>query len=145
MGIDCDHIICDNICSTMWLSIKVSLNKPRGSNMMKRVFTFLLVIAVGFLVAGCASPAKRVKLLKLGMSPDEVREQMGDPYTVRAAKIYENGEWTQIWEYQAPPFSVNPKNFWMYFENGKLVQWGEPGDFTGSAEQVQEYSEQKQF
>lgn len=113
--------------------------------MMKKISAVLIVFVIGILVAGCAAPAKRVKLLKLGMSPDEVREQMGDPYTVRAAKIYENGEWTQIWEYQAPPFAVNPKDFWMYFENGKLVQWGEPGDFTGDSEVVQEYSEQKQF
>ncbi len=80
------------------------------------------------------------------MTPDEVRDAMGDPYTVRAAKIYENGEWTQIWEYQPPPLTFNPKTFWIYFENGKLVQWGEPGDFSGRSGinvPVSEYSEQK--
>jgi outer membrane protein assembly factor BamE (lipoprotein component of BamABCDE complex) len=95
---------------------------------------------------GCASPAKRIRRVKLGMSPDEVRDQMGDPYTIRAAKIYENGNWTQIWEYQAAPFELNPKNFWIYFENGKVVQWGEPGDFAGKSGDVvpvSEYSEQK--
>jgi len=106
----------------------------------------LLVVSFSLLQIGCTSPAKRIRRIKLGMSPDEVREQMGDPYTIRAAKIYEDGNWTQIWEYQAAPFELNPKTFWIYFENGKCVQWGEPGDFAGKSGQavpVSEYSEQK--
>ncbi len=107
----------------------------------------LLVVVLGMVfLAGCASPARNVKAVRLGMSPDEVEDVMGEPYTVRASKMYENGEWTQIWEYMPPLFTLNPKTFWIYFENGKLVQWGEPGDFagrSGTAVPVSEYSEQK--
>lgn len=113
--------------------------------MVKKYVIGLLLLGVVF-VAGCATPASTIKDIRLGMSPDEVRDAMGEPYTARAAKMYENGEWTQIWEYPAPLFQINPKTFWVYFENGKVVQWGEPGDFAGKSGinvPVSEYSEQK--
>jgi len=107
----------------------------------------LLAVMLGGLgLMGCSTPAKNIKRVRLGMTPDEVRDEMGEPYTVRAAKIYENGEWMQTWEYLPPPFTWEPKTFWVYFENGKVVQWGEPGDFAGKAGgmvPVSEYSEQK--
>jgi len=81
---------------------------------------------------GCSSPAKKVKNLSLGMTPDEVRNEMGEPYTIRAAKVFENGQSTEIWEY-TPSFAVNPKTVWIYFENKKVVQWGQPGDFAGKS------------
>ena len=63
---------------------------------------------------------------------------MGPPYTIRASKKYENGETSAVWEYIAPVFSAAAfsdkydKTYWVIFENGKVVQWGEPGDFSGS-------------
>jgi hypothetical protein len=41
-----------------------------------------------------------------------------------------------------------PKTYWVFFENGKVVQWGEPGDFSGqqisgTAVPVGDYSKQK--
>ena len=87
-----------------------------------------------------------VSKLKLGMTPDEVLKQIGKPYTIRAAKVYEDNEWTEVWEYLAPALTWNPKNYWVFFENGKVVQWGEPGDFSGqsgASVPVGEYSNQK--
>ena len=107
----------------------------------------LLFAALGVaLLSSCATPARKIKNVKLGMTPEEVRKVMGDPYTIRAAKIYEDGEWAEVWEYLPPPLTLNPKTFWIYFENGKVVQWGEPGDFAGKSGPnvpVTEYSEQK--
>lgn len=88
-------------------------------------------------MSACAIPAKHVKNLRLGMLPEEVLEVMGEPFTVRAAKVYEEEQWQECWEYIPPVFSVAgiaeryDKMFWLSFENGKLVQWGEPGDFSG--------------
>lgn len=114
---------------------------------MKRGIIYLLVCSVvAASTVGCATPAKKIKKVKLGMTPDDVRKVMGDPYTIRAAKIYEDGEWAEVWEYLPPPLTLNPKTFWIYFENGKVVQWGEPGDFAGKSGPnvpVTEYSEQK--
>lgn len=104
------------------------------------------VVLCALVVVGCNTPARRIKNIELGMSPDEVRDVMGSAYVARASKVYENGEWTAIWEYLPPALTFNPKTFWIYFENGKVVQWGEPGDFagkSGTAVPVTEYSEQK--
>lgn len=122
---------------------------------MKRVIVAIGVICVGLAaMVGCKTPADHIKNIRLGMTSDEVRDEMGDPYTIRACKVYENGETAEVWEYVAPVFSVAAftdkydKNYWVFFENGKVVQWGEPGDFSGSSEgkdtqAVQDYYSKK--
>jgi hypothetical protein len=99
------------------------------------------------LMAGCATHSDRVKHLRLGMTPEEAREAMNrEPTTIRAAKVFEDGQTTEVWEYLAK-FSFYPKNYWLFFENGKLVQWGEPGDFAGKSGMnvpVEEYKAFKQ-
>lgn len=77
---------------------------------------------------GCSTPAARMKKVQLGMTPDQVRKEVGSPYTVRAAKVYDDGRTMEVWEYIAH-LAVYPKDYWVMFENGKVVQWGEPGDF----------------
>ena len=49
------------------------------------------------LLAGCTTPAKKIKNIELGMAPGEVLERMGEPYTIRAAHVYEDGKVTEIW------------------------------------------------
>lgn len=98
---------------------------------MKRLACWMLVgLVLGAI--GCSSPSKKVKELRLGMTPEEVRERIGDPYTIRAAKVFDDGRSTEIWEY-TPSFAINPKTYWVYFEDQKVVQWGQPGDFAGKA------------
>jgi len=98
----------------------------------------LLVISGLVLIAGCTSPSQRVGELRLGDTPDDVLRKLGRPFTVRAAKLYENDETTEVWEYVAPVFSFAffadqyDKDYWVIFENGKVVQWGQPGDFSGT-------------
>ncbi|MFH0953353.1 MAG: hypothetical protein V1873_03385 [Verrucomicrobiota bacterium] len=97
----------------------------------------LLVLVSG--LAGCATPAERVGELRLGDTPDDVLHKMGSPFTIRAAKIYENSETAEVWEYMPPILSWAilldryDKDYWVIFENGKVVQWGEPGDFSGQS------------
>lgn len=114
---------------------------------MKKLAALLAVIVAGGLLAGCATnPSKTINGIELGMNPKKVLEKMGEPTVKRAGKVYENGQWTQVWEYSSPLLSMNPKTFWLYFENDKLVQWGQPGDFSGKSGSnvpVTEYSDQK--
>jgi outer membrane protein assembly factor BamE (lipoprotein component of BamABCDE complex) len=108
---------------------------------MRRLIPCLSVIAV--LLSGCYTPSKDLKMLSLGMSPEQVREIMGEPYTIRAAKIYDSGKTTEVWEYISK-FTFNPSDYWVFFENGKVVQWGEPGDFTGTQKTaVPEYTPER--
>ena len=112
-------------------------------SMKSRWIFHVCLIALMLIGIGCASPAKKVKNLRLGMTPDEVRDELGKPYTVRAAKVYSDEQWTEVWEYLPPLIAVNPKSFWVVFENDRLVQWSEPGDFNTQRTSVKEYSEQK--
>ena len=104
---------------------------------LKVSFAALVVASM----VGCATPAEKIKNVHLGMTPDEVLDAMDEPTTIRAAKVYEDGQTQQIWEYKHS-FAIEPKDFWIFFENDKVVQWGQPGDFAGKTGQqvpVDEY------
>lgn len=97
-----------------------------------KIISLLLAVLCVVYVAGCAHPAQKVKGIELGMTPGEVLERMGEPYTIRAAQISEGGKVTEIWEYISPTFSFNPRTFLIFFQDGKLVQWGLEDDITGT-------------
>lgn len=108
---------------------------------MKFCFHVLVAGLLAVTLIGCASPAKKIKDVRLGMTPEEVLDVMGKPSTIRAAKVYEDGQTQQIWEY-VQRFALEPKDFWIFLENDKVVQWGYPGDFAGKSGQkvpVEEY------
>jgi outer membrane protein assembly factor BamE (lipoprotein component of BamABCDE complex) len=90
-------------------------------------------------ITGCSTPSQRVAGLRLGMTPDEVMDTMGRPYAIRAAKLFDEGNFQEVWEYIPSVFSVAlfadryDKDYWIYFNDGRLVQWGEPADFTGTS------------
>jgi hypothetical protein len=71
-------------------------------------------------------------------------EEMGRPYAVRASKMYRDGNFMEVWEYIPSVFSVAlfadryDKVYWIIFDGGKVVQWGEPGDLTGTPTVVAE-------
>lgn len=92
----------------------------------------LLMLGLIVLFAGCSVPARHMKQLQLGMTPDQVRKAAGNPYTIRGAKVYEDGRSLEVWEYISW-LAIFPKDYWVMFQNGKVVQWGEPGDFGSQA------------
>ncbi|HMO51074.1 MAG TPA: hypothetical protein PKE26_07545 [Kiritimatiellia bacterium] len=104
-----------------------------------------MVALVMVLAVGCTTPAKKIKEIRLGMTPEEVLDVMDKPFTIRAAKVFQDGYTTEVWEYQPRFFEVNPKVFWIYFENAKVVQWGEPGDFAGKSGRAVPVDEYKPF
>lgn len=102
-------------------------------------FCYLVLFLVVMASLGCSSLPGKIKKLELGMTPEQVKDTAGEPYAIRAAKVYDDGHTEEVWEYLAN-FSLYPKDYWIFFENAKLVQWGEPGDFAGSRLQaVKEY------
>jgi hypothetical protein len=89
------------------------------------------VLALG--LSACASWNVDVSRLQLGMEPEAVREAIGKPFSpsarprcTRAKSFPKSGNICRR------PSRGRPKTYWVYFENGKVVQWGEPGDFSGS-------------
>ncbi len=105
---------------------------------MKIVSWFVCVLTLASLMMGCSTPSDHVNKVKLGMTGDDVRKVMGPPFDIRASKTYDTGETAEVWEYIAPVFSLSifsdkyDKTYWIFFENGKVVQWGVPGDFSGA-------------
>jgi len=111
---------------------------------MKRllIFTPLILLTIG--LTGCVHPAKKLKNLDLGMTKTDVLDQMGKPYSVRAAKVFEDEETTEIWEYWPPFLAINDQKMHVIFENERVVQWGVAGDFTtGTERNVKEYKKKK--
>ncbi len=112
--------------------------------MMRTVSGMLAGLMLALGLSACAAMNVDVSKLQLGMESEAVREAIGKPFTIRASKVYEGEEWSEVWEYLPPMFTWTPKTYWVYFENGKVVQWGEPGDFSGSsATAVKEYNANK--
>jgi len=96
----------------------------------------LVALMCVLIVAGCSSPAKKIKGIELGMTAGEVLDRMGEPYTIRAAHFYGDGKVAEIWEYLSPAFTFGEtRTFLIIFENGKLVRWGleEDMDLAGSS------------
>lgn len=113
--------------------------------MVRKFFCLAMAALFAAPLTGCVSRNVKVSRLALGMDPEEVVDTIGRPFAIRASKVYaDSGETSQVWEYLPPVFTSSPKTYWLYFENDKLVQWGEPGDFSGSpAAAVKEYNPNK--
>jgi hypothetical protein len=104
--------------------------------MMKNLLVFSLV----FFVA-CATTGN-LRKLELGMTKDEVVDKLGEPAAARGSMRNKYDQVIEVWEYQL----VKPDDaayhitteYWMYFYSGKLVQWGEAGDWKREADRIYE-------
>ncbi|MFT5123486.1 MAG: hypothetical protein ACI9TH_001080 [Kiritimatiellia bacterium] len=111
---------------------------------MKRLLIVLPLIFVFLGVSGCVHPARKLNRLELGMTEEDVLDQMGKPYSVRAAKLFKDEETTEIWEFWPPFMAINDQKIHVIFENERVVQWGVAGDFTtGTERNVKEYNQKK--
>jgi hypothetical protein len=94
--------------------------------------TIFLVILPLFLI-GCATtvPSYKFSQLQMGMSKQEVRQILGNPYLFRSA--INNQE---TWEYLVYAPHLEPwtgkAQFWVNFIDNKLTFYGRPGDYNSS-------------
>lgn len=103
----------------------------------------LLILIIAILVSGCATTsAIKFSQLQMGMSKEEVKHILGNPYLYRGAI---NG--VEIWEYTVyAPYYPGANQltgnivYWVEFVNNKLAFYGQPGDFeTALPEDRREY------
>jgi hypothetical protein len=77
------------------------------------------------------------------MSKNAVFDQMGKPYRVIASKTYDEGV-VDVWEYRKYALSEGSSDdplveqYWLYFWNAGLEQWGPPGDWEKEADSIRE-------
>lgn len=132
---------------------------------MQNKFFSLRFISSLFLViflVGCATPAKHMTRISLGMSKEQVVQKLGNPTVARGAIRNKFDQTVEVWEYRlALPedqvgakvaFTVftfgfgsyvlgkrDMKDYWLYFVEDKLVRWGEAGDWGREASQIYEF------
>ena len=132
--------------------------------MHKKFFSihFVPALLLAIIFVGCATPAKRMTRISLGMSKEQVVQKLGNPTVARGAIRNKFDQTVEVWEYRlALPedqvgakvaftvFTVgfgafvlgkrDMKNYWLYFVEDKLVRWGEAGDWEREASQIYEF------
>lgn len=101
-----------------------------------KVFRLLLLsgMAVIFLSA-CASYDKRVNRLELGMTQPQVERLLGNDFTNKAARVEADGTQTRLLEFTHPRTN---RTTWVFFRNGRVVQWGSPDSLRTFPQHLQE-------
>jgi hypothetical protein len=123
----------------------------------------MLILAL--FMAGCATDSSNLSEVSLGMTKQEVRERLGSPTVARGALTNKYDQTVEVLEYKlampsdetvgsvvgksaltvltlgmgATMFKGERRDFWLYFHDGKLVQWGQAGDWRKEADRIYEY------
>jgi len=114
---------------------------------MNKVFLILLLV----FLSGCYYHQYDISLyreiplhtISVGMNKDNVLEKMGKPYNVIGSKKYKEGT-VEVWEYRKYEMSKTKtydsllEQYWLYFWNSKLEQWGRAGDWEKEADRIWE-------
>ncbi len=122
--------------------------------------SFLVIIFVSCF--SCATSVKNLRRISLGVSKNDVIRELGEPMAARGAIRNKYDQVVEVWEYKlamprddsageiveksiltvftlgmsAGVFKGERKNYWLYFIDDELVQWGEAGDWTQEAERI---------
>ena len=124
-------------------------------------------VLILFLVAlvACATPSAKLIEIRLGMTQDEVRTTLGDPTVARGSLRNKYGQEIYVWEYALTQpssdtagdiiwksvltvmtlgfagsvFASIKRNYWLYFLDRELVQWGQAGDWKREADRIYEF------
>lgn len=134
--------------------------------MIRKTMVLMPVLIVIFFLFSCASATKTTKLteINIGMNKNEVKKALGEPTAARGAIQNKYGEIVEVWEYRlAKPKTsrqvagaatvtlltlglASPmlfadgdlENYWLYFYENKLIQWGQAGDWKTEADRIYE-------
>ena len=113
---------------------------------MRILAVFLLVSLSGcsFMLQDFANYGKNYEkvplhMLTLGDNKDVVVGKLGNPVNVIGSKKFEKGV-IEVWSYEKWHASIGPdykeEEYWLYFLDGKLEQWGRPGDWQREADKI---------
>lgn len=120
------------------------------------------------LFTGCTSdsvPSQRLETISIGMTRQEVVERLGQPRVVRGSIQNKHGQVVEIYEYRftmpvddgrgmkvskrvftvatvglgALVLDGESREYWLYFHDSRLVQWGEAGDWTREADRIYQF------
>lgn len=103
---------------------------------------FLLLVGLCLIAACQFKPFHTIRLdkLQLDMTKEQVSQELGSPYNVIGSKRFPGGI-VEVWEYRKYSWIDQrqlEEEYWLYFFNGKLDQWGRPGDWSREADRIYE-------
>ncbi len=116
---------------------------------MKIILILLVVMTVGsctFMHQDFANYGKnyakiKLHLLTVGDSKQQVISKIGVPVNVIGSKRFEEGN-VDVWSYERWHARMGSdqkeEEYWLYFLNNELEQWGRPGDWSQEADKVYE-------
>lgn len=94
-------------------------DKIRMKNFRGRIS---LVLILGLMLTGCYSTPRKMDLLTIGMSQDEARHVMGEPFS--SSKYYRQETWIyHLWVDLDTP-QARRESYEIFFEDGKIKQYG---------------------
>lgn len=126
-------------------------------------FSFLAIFLCGCVAS--VPPSSGLKYVKLGMTKEQVAEKIGEPTVARGGLKNKFGQTVEVYEYRlalpsddsagqvvgksvatifsaglaASAFKGERRDFWLYFHDGKLIQWGQAGDWRREADRIYEF------
>ena len=116
---------------------------------MKAIFIVLATI----LISGCTFMQRdfanhgrnyekiKLHLLTIGDEKQQVVSKIGEPVQVIGSKRFEHGV-IEVWAYDRwyarTGSDQKGEEYWLYFLDGKLEQWGRPGDWAKEADRIYE-------
>jgi len=126
----------------------------------------VLVVICGLFLTGCTASTKQLKKVSLDMTKEEIIKKIGEPTVVRGAIKNKFGQNIEVWEYKlakgktgkqlgaelfcvvgtlglASPLLMSEgeiQNYWLYFYDDKLVQWGQAGDWKKEADKIYDFN-----
>ena len=129
---------------------------------------FLLLLLPLLALGACSKKLSQKDLMKvtLGLSKNEIINHIGEPNVLRGSILNKHGQVIEVYEYDvkrgingkllsigicygictlgigfiAMPAFIDEKiaNYWLYFYDNKLVQWGQAGDWKKEADVIYE-------
>jgi hypothetical protein len=78
-------------------------------------------------------------LISVGEGKEIVSTKLGAPNQVIGSKRYDK-DVVEVWSYERWRANIGndykDEEYWVYFLNGELVQWGRPGDWAAQADKI---------
>jgi len=115
---------------------------------MSKLKLVLFVPLALLLLEACVTGRSSSELIKLrlDMTKGQVFAALGEPSAARGSIRNKYDQVIEVWEYQLRKpeedndmYMHNTKYpYWLYFCNGKLVQWGAAGDWRREADKIYE-------
>jgi len=82
------------------------------------------------------------QLISLGDNKKNVKEKLGEPVNIIGSKQFEEG-FIEVWSYEKwdarMGWDVLSQEYWLYFLDDDLAQWGRPGDWRREADSIYEF------